>query len=58
MDDLSFLSVEFQASLFTLFFHFHQKGSLVPLHFLPLEWGTICISEFVDIFPGNLDSSL
>ena len=33
--DLSVLNVEFQASFFTLFFHPHQRGSLVPLHFLP-----------------------
>ena len=31
--------------------------SLVPLHFLPLEW-YFCISEVIDISPGNLDSSL
>ena len=24
--------------IFTLLFHLHQEGSLVPLHFLPLEW--------------------
>ena len=28
-----------------------------PLHFLPLG-GIICISEVVDISPGNLDSGL
>ena len=34
-----------------------SRDSLVPLHFLPLEW-YFCISEIVDISPGNLDSSL
>ena len=32
--DLRFLNAEFQASFFTLLF----RGSLFPLHFLPLEW--------------------
>ena len=33
-----------------------SRGSFVPLHFLPLN-GVICISEVIDISPGNLDSS-
>ena len=33
------------------------RGFLVPLHFL-LKGGVICISEVIDISPGNLDSSL
>jgi len=33
------------------------RGSLVSLCFLPLE-GIICISEFIGISLGNLDSSL
>ena len=36
--DLSFLNVEFQASLFTLLFHPHQKSLLIYFHFVPLEW--------------------
>ena len=32
------------------------KSSLVRLHFLP-KGGVICISEVIDISPGNLDSS-
>ena len=32
-------------------------SSSVPLHFLP-KGGVICISEVIDISPGNLDSSL
>ena len=42
------------------FFHsalsLSSRGSSV-LHFLPLE-GIICISEIIDIFPSNLDTSL
>ena len=34
-----------------------SRGSLVPLHFLPLEC-IICLSEIVDISPGSLDYSL
>ena len=34
-----------------------SRGFLVPLHFLH-KGGGICISEVVDIFPGNLDFSL
>ena len=33
-----------------------SRGSLVPLHFLPLEC-IICLSEIVDISPGSLDYS-
>ena len=33
------------------------RGSLVPLHFLPLEWYH-SLYEAVSISPGNLDSSL
>ena len=34
-----------------------SRGSLVPLHFCH-KGGVICISEVIDISPGNLDSSL
>ena len=34
-----------------------SRGSFVLLHFL-LEGGVICISEVIDISPGNPDSSL
>ena len=34
-----------------------SRGSLVLIRFLPLG-GVICISEVIDISPGNLDSSL
>ena len=36
--DLSFLNVEFQASFFNSPVSLLSRGSLVPLHFLPLEW--------------------
>ena len=36
--DLSFLNVEFQASLFHSPLSLSWRGSLVPLHFLPEEW--------------------
>ena len=61
--DLYFLNVEFQASFFTLLFHFHQDFSLssslssVPPCFLH-EGGVICISEVINISPSNFDSSL
>ena len=48
--DLSFLIVEFQASIFTLIKRlFNSSLSAIS--------GIICISEVVDISPGNLDSS-
>ena len=55
--DLSFLNVEFQASFFTLLFHFHQEA-LQFLFAFSHKGGVICISEVIDISPGNLDSSL
>ena len=54
---LSFLNVELEANFFTLHFHFHQED----FHFLFTfchKGGVICISEVIDISPGNLDSSL
>ena len=53
--DLSFLNVEFQISFFTLLFHPHQEAFLFLLIFCHCN-GIICISEVVDISPGNLDS--
>ena len=38
-------------NFFTLLFHFHQRA-------FSRKGGVICISEFIDISPGNLDSSL
>ena len=54
--DLSFLNVEPQANFFTLLFHFHQEALL--FFAFCHKGGIICISEFVDISPSNLDSSL
>ena len=36
--DLSFLNVDFQASFFHCLLPPASRSSLVPLHFLPLEW--------------------
>ena len=57
----------FECWVLSQFFHsslsFSSRGSLVPLHLLPLhlhyhKGGVICISEVIDISPGNLNSSL
>ena len=50
-----FLMLSFKPA-FSLSFSPLSRGSLVPLHFLLLEW-YICMSEVVDISPSNLDSS-
>ena len=54
--DLRFLNVELKPT-----FHsplsLSSRGSLVPLHFCH-KGGIICISEVIDISPGNLDSTL
>ena len=55
--DLSFLNVEFYAYFFTLLFHFHQESLYFSFAFCH-KGGVICISEVIDISPGNLDSSL
>ena len=57
LHDLSFLNVEFLANFFPLLFHFHQEVLSFFLTFCH-KWGVICISEIIDISPGNLDSSL
>ena len=54
---LVFLNVEFQASFFTLLFHFLQEA-LQFLFAFCYKGDVICISEVIDISPGNLDSSL
>ena len=57
---LGLSNVEFQASIFTFLFYPHQEA----LYFLPLPlsfsaiYSIICITEVVDIFPGNLEPSL
>ena len=55
--DLCFLNVEFKANFFTLLFHFHQEALQFLFAFCH-KGGVICISEVIDISPGNLDSSL
>ena len=54
---LVFLNVEFQASFFTLLFHFLQEA-LQFLFAFCYKGDVICISAVIDISPGNLDSSL
>ena len=57
MSYVSFLNVEFQVSFFSLLFHFHQEA-LQFLFAFGRKGGVICISEVIDISPGNLHSSL
>ena len=47
----------FEANFFTLHFHFHQEALYFFFAFYH-KGGAICISEVIDISPGNLDSSL
>ena len=54
---LVFLNIEFQASFFTLLFHFHQEA-LQFLFAYCHKGDAICTSEVIDISLGNLDSSL
>ena len=55
--NFSFLNVKFKANFFTLLFHIHQKA-LQFLFTFSHKRGIICISEVIDISPGNLDFSL
>ena len=61
--DLSFLNVEFEPNFFTLLFHFqeafqpHQEAFQFLFTFFH-KGSVICISEVINISPGNLDSSL
>ena len=55
--DLYFLNVELWANFFSLHFHFHQEAFEFLFTFCP-KGGVICLSEVLDISPGNLDSSL
>ena len=43
---LVFWMLSFQASFFTLFFSPSSRGSLVPFHFLPLEWYHLHIWDY------------
>ena len=53
----SFLNVEFLSQLFHFPLSLSSRGSLVPLTFC-LKGVVICVSEVIDISPGNLDSIL
>ena len=44
----NFLNVEFQASFFTLLFHFHQEALQVVFSFCH-KGGVICISEVIEV---------
>ena len=52
--DLHFLNVEFQASFFTLPFHFHQQALQLLFTFCYKD-GVIYISDVIEISPGNPD---
>ena len=55
--DLRFLNAEFLNQLSTLLFYFHQEALQFLFTFCH-KGGVICVSEVIDISPGNLDSSL
>ena len=60
--DICFLNVEFQASYFTLPFHFYQEA-VQFLFALCHKGGVICLAEVIDIFlailiPACASSSL
>ena len=52
-----FWKLSFKANFFTLLFHFHQD-TLQFLFTLCHKICVICMSEIIDIYPNNLDSSL
>ena len=52
-----FWMLSFKPIFFTLLFYFHQKALYFLFTFCH-KGGVICISEVIDISPGNLDSSL
>ena len=54
--DLCFLNVALYAKVFTLLFHIHQEAFYFFFIFCH-KGDVICISEVIDISPGNLDSS-
>ena len=54
---LGFSMLSFKPAFFTLFFYFYQE-SLQFLFTFCRQGGAIYISEVIDIFPCNLDSSL
>ena len=54
---LVFWMLSFKPTFSLLLFYFHQEALLFSSKFCH-KGGVICISEVIDIFPGNLDSSL
>ena len=54
---LVFWMLSFKPTFSTLLFHFHQEAFQFFFTFCH-KGGVICISEVIDISPGNLDSSL
>ena len=54
---LVFSVFSFKPAFSTLLLHLHQEALLFLLTFCH-KGGVICISEVIDISPGNLDSSL
>ena len=54
---LVFWMLSFKPNFFTLLFHFHQEA--IQFFFASChKGGIICISEVIDISPGNFDSNL
>src|SRR5574339_123779 len=49
--------LSFKPTFSTLYFHFHQEAFEFLFTFCH-KGGVICISQVIDISPGNLDSSL
>ena len=52
-----FWMLSFKPFFFTLLFYFHQEAFLFFFNFCHKD-SVICISEVIDISPGNLNSSL
>ena len=52
----SFFKCWVLSQLFTLLFYFHQQA--LQFFIFCYKGGIICVSEVIDISPGNLDSSL
>ena len=51
-----FWMMSFKPTFFTLLFHFHQEA-LQFLFAFCYKGGVICMSEVIDIYPSNLDST-
>ena len=53
---LVFWMLSFKANFFALLFHFHQEALWLFLTFSH-KGQVICVSEVIDISPGNFDYS-